>query len=55
MLSGVLSPNWRIQAFETCNRLEIQGVIGEVVRGLPRAVRENQPRFSRPWTLKNSE
>lgn len=35
--------------------LEIQGVIEGVVRGFRRAIMENQPRFYRPWTPKNSK
>jgi CRISPR-associated protein Cas1 len=35
--------------------LEIQGVIEGVVRGFRRAVIENQPRYYKPWTPKNSK
>ena len=35
--------------------LEIQGVIEGVVRGFRRAVVENQPRYYKPWTPKNSK
>lgn len=35
--------------------LEIQGVIEGVVRGFRRAVLENQPRYYRPWTPRNSK
>jgi CRISPR-associated protein Cas1 len=35
--------------------LEIQGVIEGVVRGFRRAVVENQPRYYRPWTPKNTK
>jgi CRISPR-associated protein Cas1 len=35
--------------------LEIQGVIEGVVRGFRKAVVENQPRYYKPWTLKNSK
>jgi CRISP-associated protein Cas1 len=35
--------------------LEIQGVIEGVVRGFRRAVLEEQPRYYRPWTPKNSK
>jgi CRISPR-associated protein Cas1 len=35
--------------------LEIQGCIEGVVRGFRRAVIENQPRFYKPWTPKNSK
>ena len=35
--------------------LEIQGCIEGVVRGFRRAVIENQPRFYRPWTPRNSK
>jgi CRISPR-associated protein Cas1 len=35
--------------------LEIQGVIEGVVRGFRRAVLENQPRYYKPWTQKNSK
>jgi len=35
--------------------LEIQGCIEGVVRGFRRAVIENQPRYYKPWTPKNSK
>lgn len=35
--------------------LEIKGCIEGVVRGFRRAVVENQPRFYRPWTARNSK
>lgn len=35
--------------------LEIQGVIEGVVRGFRRAVVQNQPRYYKPWTPKNSK
>ncbi len=35
--------------------LEIQGCIEGVVRGFRRAVLENQPRFYKPWTPRNSK
>ena len=35
--------------------LEIQGCIEGVVRGFRRAVIENQPRFYKPWTPRNSK
>ncbi len=35
--------------------LEIQGCIEGVVRGFRRAVVDNQPRFYKPWTPKNSK
>jgi CRISP-associated protein Cas1 len=35
--------------------LEIQGCIEGVVRGFRRVVIENQPRFYKPWTPKNSK
>ena len=35
--------------------LEIQGCIEGVVRGFRRAIVENQPRFYKPWTPKNSK
>jgi CRISPR-associated protein Cas1 len=35
--------------------LEIQGVIEGVVRGFRKAVVENQPRYYKPWTSKNSK
>ncbi len=35
--------------------LEIQGCIEGVVRGFRRAILENQPRFYKPWTPKNSK
>lgn len=35
--------------------LEIQGVIEGVVRGFRKAVIENQPRYYKPWTPKNSK
>ena len=35
--------------------LEIQGVVEGVVRGFRRAVVENQARYYRPWTPKNSK
>ena len=35
--------------------LEIRGVIEGVVRGFRRAVIENQPRYYKPWTPKNSK
>ncbi len=35
--------------------LEIQGVIEGVVRGFRRAVVENQPRYYKPWTPKNTK
>ncbi len=35
--------------------LEIQGCVEGVVRGFRRAVIENQPRFYKPWTPKNSK
>jgi len=35
--------------------LDIQGVIEGVVRGFRRAVVENQPRYYKPWTPKNSK
>src|ERR1035437_1834618 len=35
--------------------LEIQGVIEGVVRGFRRAVVENQPRYYKPWTQKNTK
>jgi CRISP-associated protein Cas1 len=35
--------------------LEIQGVIEGVVRGFRKAVVENQPRYYKPWTPKNSK
>ena len=35
--------------------LEIQGVIEGVVRGFRKAVIENQPRYYKPWTPKNTK
>jgi CRISPR-associated protein Cas1 len=35
--------------------LEIQGVVEGVVRGFRRAVLENQPRYYRPWTPRNTK
>ncbi len=35
--------------------LEIQGIIEGVVRGFRRAVVENQPRYYKPWTPKNTK
>jgi CRISP-associated protein Cas1 len=36
-------------------KLEIQGVVEGVVRGFRRAVIENQPRYYKPWTPKNTK
>ena len=35
--------------------LEIQGIVEGVVRGFRRAVVENQPRYYKPWTPKNTK